>query len=442
MAKELHIMTSRNEQLMELRNKHIPQGVSLMNPAFIATAQGAIMVDVDGRELIDFAGGIGVNNVGHCHPKVVAAIKDQAEKFLHTCFHVAPYEAYIELASKLNELAPGNFAKRTMFANSGAEAVENAVKIARYATKRPAIISMENGFHGRTLMTMALTSKVKPYKLGFGPFAPETYRIPSAYCYRCPFGLSHPSCNAACADHLEEFFTGYVAAEQTAAVIVEPIQGEGGFVTPPKEYFEKLHKICQKHGVLLIIDEIQTGMGRTGKLFAIDHWGIEPDIITTAKSLAGGMPLSAVTGRAEIMNLAHAGGLGGTYGGNPLSCRAALAVLEIFLEDGLLKKAEQLGEKLQKRFDEMQQKYEIIGEVRGKGPMLALELVRDRQTKEPAADEAKKLTRLCYEKGLVILSCGSLGNVVRFLMPLVITDQQLERGLSILEESLQEVTKR
>ena len=226
MAKELHIMTTRNEQLMELRNKHVPQGVSLLNPAFIAEAHGAIMVDVDGRELIDFAGGIGVNNVGHSHPKVVAAIKAQADKFIHTCFHVAPYESYIELASRLNELAPGKFEKKTMFANSGAEAVENAVKIARYATKRPAIVSMENGFHGRTLMTMALTSKVKPYKLGFGPFAPETYRIPSAYCYRCPYGLSHPGCNAACAEQLDHFFTGYVAAEQTAAVIVEPVIGK------------------------------------------------------------------------------------------------------------------------------------------------------------------------------------------------------------------------
>jgi 4-aminobutyrate aminotransferase / (S)-3-amino-2-methylpropionate transaminase / 5-aminovalerate transaminase len=434
-------MTTRNEELMQLRNKHVPQGVSLLNPAFIKEAHGAIMIDVDGRELIDFAGGIGVNNVGHCHPKVVAAIKDQAEKFIHTCFHVAPYEAYVELAARLNELAPGDSQKQTMFANSGAEAVENAIKIARIATKRPAIISMESGFHGRTLMTMSLTSKVKPYKLGFGPYASETYRIPSAYCYRCPLGLTHPGCNAACADNLEKFFTGYVAAEQTAAVIVEPIQGEGGFITPPQEYFEKLDIICRKHGILLIIDEIQTGMGRTGKLFAIDHWGIKPDIITTAKSLAGGMPLSAVTGRADIMNIAHAGGLGGTYGGNPLSCRAALAVLDIFLKDGLLEQAEKLGDKLQKRFNEMQEKYEIIGEVRGKGPMLALELVRDRQTKEPAGDEAKKLTKMCYDKGLVILSCGTYGNVVRFLMPLVITDQQLERGLGILEESIQELSK-
>jgi len=433
-------MTSCNEQLIELRNKHVPPGVSLLSTAFIAKARGALMTDVDGRELIDFAGGIGVNNVGHCHPKVVAAIKEQAEKFIHTCFHVAPYESYIELAARLNELSPGDFEKQTMLANSGAEAVENAVKIARYATKRPAIISLENGFHGRTLMTMALTSKVKPYKFGFGPFAPETCRIPSAYCYRCPYGATYPACGCACADKLEDFFTGYVSAEQTAAIIVEPIQGEGGFITPPREYFAKLHDICQKHGILLIIDEIQTGMGRTGKLFSIDHWGIKPDLITTAKSLGGGLPLSAVTGRAELMSAPHPGGLGGTYGGNPLACAAALAVLKIFLEDGLLQQAEKLGEKLQKRFKVMQENYEIIGEVRGKGPMLALELVRDRHTKEAAGDEARRLTKLCYDKGLVILSCGSRGNVVRFLMPLVITDEQLERGLGILEESLHEVS--
>jgi len=434
-------MTTRNEELLQLRNKHVPQGLVNLTTSFIREARGAIMIDADGRELIDFAGGIGVNNVGHCHPKVVAAIKDQADKFIHTCFHVAPYESYIELAARLNELAPGAFDKVTMLGNSGAEAAENAVKIARYATKRPAVISFENAFHGRTLLTMTLTSKVKPYKLGYGPFAPETYRMPFAYCYRCPFGLKYPACGTACADYLEEFFITNVAAEQTAALIVEPIQGEGGFVTPPREYFAKLHAICRKYGILLIVDEVQTGMGRTGKIFAIDHWGIEPDIITTAKSLAGGMPLSAITGRAEIMNQSHVGGLGGTYSGNPLACRAALAVLEILIEDGLLKRGEELGKKLNKRFLAMQEKYEIIGEVRGRGPMLALELVRDRETKEPAGDEAKQLTRLCYEKGLVLLSCGNHGNVIRVLMPLVITDEELERGLSILEESLRQLQK-
>lgn len=434
-------MTTRSEELMELRNKHVPQGVANLSPAFISQARGAVMVDVDGRELIDFAGGIGVDNVGHCHPKVVAAIKEQADKYIHTCFHVAMYEPYVELAARLNELAPGDFAKMTMFANSGAEADENAIKIARYATKRPAIIAFDNGFHGRTLMTMTLTSKVKPYKLGYGPFAPETYRIPYAYCYRCPFGLSYPGCKASCAEYLEEFFINHVAAEHTAAVIAEPIQGEGGFITPPPEYFAKLQSVCNKYGILFIADEIQTGMGRTGKLFAIDHWGVEPDLITTAKSLAGGMPLSAITGRAELMNMSHPGGLGGTYGGNPISCKAALAVLDIFLNDGLLTTADELGEKLLKRFKEMEQKYEIIGEVRGKGPMLALELVRDRATKEPAGTEAKQLTKLCYEKGLVLLSCGQFGNVIRVLMPLVITDSELEKGLAILEESIAELSR-
>ncbi len=433
------MMSMNNLQLMELRNQHTPPGLGVTTPSFITEARGAIMIDADGRELLDFAGGIGVNNVGHCHPKVVAAIKDQADKYLHTCFHIAPYEPYIQLAARLNQLAPGNAEKMTMFLNSGAEAVENAVKIARYATGRSAVICFENGFHGRTSMGMSLTSKVKPYKFGFGPFAAETYRMPYAYCYRCPVGRSYPGCKTACADLLEEFFISHVAAEQVAAVIVEPIQGEGGFVTPPAEYFPKLQQICRKHGILLIVDEVQTGMGRTGKIFACEHWGIEPDLITSAKSLAGGLPLSAVTGRSEIMNKPHVGGLGSTYGGNPLAVRAAQAVLEILIEDGLLQRAEQLGVTLRNRFEALQAEHAIIGEVRGKGPMLALELVRDRQTKEPATEEAKKLTQLCYQKGLVLISCGNFGNVLRVLMPLVITDEQLERGLNILEDSLREL---
>jgi 4-aminobutyrate aminotransferase/(S)-3-amino-2-methylpropionate transaminase len=394
---------------------------------------------VDGKEFIDFAGGIGVNNVGHTHPKVVDAIKDQAEKCIHSCFHVAMYDPYVNLAARLNEIAPGDSPKMTMFANSGAEAVENAVKIARYAKNRPAVICFENGFHGRTLLTMTLTSKIKPYKLGFGPFAPEVYRMPYAYCYRCPFGLKYPSCDVACADYLEDFFIGNVAAESTAALIAEPIQGEGGFITPPPEYFQKLHKICEKYDIALIIDEVQAGAGRTGKFFAIEHWGVTPDLITLAKSFAGGMPLSAVIGREEIMNKPHVGGLGGTYSGNPISCRAALAVMEILFEDGLLQRAEALGETLLSRFKALQEQHEIIGEVRGKGPMLGMELVRDRESKEPATEEAKKLVKLCFDKGLIILSCGNFGNVIRTLMPFVITDEQLDRGLSILEESLGEL---
>ena len=427
--------------LVGRRNLHVPPGPFNTTPGFVKKAQGAVIIDVNGKEFIDFAGGIGVVNVGHCHPKVVAAIIDQAEKYIHPCFHVMMYEPYIELAAKLNDLTPGDFPKMTMFANSGAEAVENAIKIARYATRRPAVICLENAFHGRTLLTMTLTSKIRPYKFGFGPFAPEVYRMPSAYCYRCSFGLEYPRCGVACADYLEEFFISHVAPECTAAFIAEPIQGEGGFITPPPEYFPKIRKICDKYGILLIIDEVQSGMGRTGKLFAIHHWNVVPDIITMAKSLAAGMPLSAVTGRADIMEKPHVGGLGGTYGGNPVACRAALAVLEILLEDGLLQKAEELGKKVLVKMQELQKNHEIIGDVRGVGPMLAMELVRDRHTKEPATEEAKKLVRFCFEKGLIILSCGTFGNVIRTLMPLVITDEQLERGFSILDESFKELSR-
>ncbi len=435
-------MAQLNKDLLARRLKSIPQGPFNMTTAFIEKARGASMVDVEGKTYIDFAGGIGVNNVGHSHHKVVQAIKDQADSFIHTCFHVAMYESYVELAEKLNALAPGDFEKMTLFANSGAEAVENSVKIARYATKRSGIICFENAFHGRTQLAMSLTSKVKPYKFNFGPFVPEIYRMPYAYCYRCPFNLEHPSCNIACADYLEDFFIGNVAPENTAAVIAEPIQGEGGFVTPPPEYFAKLQKICARYDIPLIIDEIQTGAGRTGKFFAIEHWGIEPDIITMAKSFAGGMPLSAVTGRAALMKEPHAGGLGGTYGGNPVSCKAALAVLDIILEDDLLAASCALGKTLKDRFVSLQKKHEIIGDVRGKGPMLGLELVKNRHTKEPAVEETKKLVQLCFEKGLIILACGNYGNVIRTLMPLVITKDELDTGLSILEESFCELEKK
>jgi len=433
-------MSSRQAEYQALRNQHVPKGAFQNTPAVIREARGAVMIDLDGRELIDFAGGIGVVNVGHSHPKVVAAIQEQAAKFIHTCFHVAMYEPYIDLAKRLNELAPGDFRKQTLLCNSGAEAVENAVKIARYATGRPGIIALQGGFHGRTLLTMTLTAKVKPYKYGFGPFAPEVYRMPNAYCYRCPFGLKYPSCETACADYLEEFFVGNVAPEQTAAVIAEPVQGEGGFITPPPEYFRKLQAICQKHGIVLIVDEIQSGMGRTGKLFAIEHWNVAPDIVTVAKSMAAGLPLSAVTGRAELMDRPHVGGLGGTFGGNPVACRAALAVLEVMQEEGFLARAEALGQKVRARLEELQGRFEIIGDVRGLGPMLAMELVRDREKKTPAADETKKLVKVCYEKGLVLIACGEYGNVIRTLMPLVITDDQLDRGFAILEEALREVS--
>jgi 4-aminobutyrate aminotransferase/(S)-3-amino-2-methylpropionate transaminase len=302
---------TQTEYLTKLRSKVVPKGPFHVTPFFAAGAQGAVIHDVEGREFVDFAGGIGVMNVGHSHPKVVAAIQDQAARFTHTCFHVMMYEMYVELADRLSGLLPGDGPKMTLLANSGAEAVENAVKAARHFTKRPAVIAFEHAFHGRTLLGMSLTSKVRPYKFGFGPFAPEIYRMPYPYCYRCPFGLHHPDCGAACADYLEEFFVGQVAAESVAALIIEPVAGEGGFIVPPPEYFPKLFNICAKYGIVTIADEIQSGMGRTGRMTAIEHWNVAPDLITLAKSLAAGMPLSAVVGKKEILDDPMVGGLGG-----------------------------------------------------------------------------------------------------------------------------------
>ncbi len=410
-----------NEQLYQLRTETISNGVGSTTTNFIASARGAMMWDVEGREYIDFAGGIGVMNIGHCHPKVVAAIKEQAEKLMHSCFMVNPYESAVNLAQKLCQITPGDFPKKAVFLNCGAEAVENAVKIARYYTKRPAIIVFENGYHGRTLLTMTMTSKVKPYKLGFGPFAPEIYRM--------PFG------DVAGPEKLHDFFISNVNPEAVAAVVAEPVQGEGGFIVPPPGYFQELVKICRDNGILFIADEIQSGMGRTGKMFAIEHWGVEPDLIIVAKSLAAGMPLAAVVGRAEIMDAVHAWGLGGTYGGNPVACAAGLAVLEVFEEENMLEKSVALGEKLKARFETWQQQFDIIGEIRGLGAMLGLELVKG-ANREPAADEAKQLTGFCLEKGLMVLACGTYGNIIRVLAPFVITDEQLEKGLGIMEEGL------
>ncbi len=430
---------SKTQDLLKAREENVPRGPFHVTPFFAAEAKGAVIKDVEGREFIDFAGGIGVMNVGHCAEGVVEAIKDQAERFTHTCFHVVMYEPYVELAQKMNQITPGGFPKKTMFVNSGAEAVENAVKVARYATGRSALIAFEDAFHGRTLLAMTLTSKVKPYKYGFGPYAPEVYRIPYGYCYRCAFGLEYPSCEIHCADYLREVFHTHISAENVAAVMAEPVLGEGGFVVPPNGWHRKIKHICEDNGILYIDDEVQTGFGRTAKMFAIEHFGVEPDIVTTAKSLAGGLPLAGVTGKAEIMDAPHVGGLGGTYGGNPLACRAALAVIETFEKENLLDRAETIGQKVMDRFKKMEEEHEIIGDVRGIGAMVAMELVKDRATKEPAKDETGQLVKKCYERGLITISAGTYGNVMRILMPLVITDAQLEKGLAILEESLGEI---
>jgi 4-aminobutyrate aminotransferase/(S)-3-amino-2-methylpropionate transaminase len=432
----------RSRELMARRNAAVPRGPFHATPIFVQEGRGARLMDVDGNELLDFAGGIGCVNVGHANPAVVEAAAAQLARLTHGCFHVTPYESYIRLAERLNALVPGAFAKKTMLANSGAEAVENAVKIARAATGRPAVIAFEDGFHGRTLLAMTLTSKVHPYKAGFGPFAPEVYRAPYAYCYRCPFALSHPSCSVACADAVEDVFKRHVAAEDVAAVIVEPILGEGGFVTPPADWLPRLRAITEKHGILLIADEVQTGFGRTGKLWAIEHTGVVPDILIAAKSLAGGLPLSSVTGRAEVMDAVPPGGLGGTFGGNPVSVAAALAVLDQMETGAPYARAEAIGRAFAARAERWRERFALVGDARGLGAMRAIELVKDRATKEPAKEATTAVSEACYRRGLVTITAGTFGNVVRLLMPLVVTDAEIEEGLDVLEAALGEVSGR
>jgi 4-aminobutyrate aminotransferase / (S)-3-amino-2-methylpropionate transaminase / 5-aminovalerate transaminase len=430
-----------NAELAALRAQVVPRGVPATAPVYVASARNAIITDVEGREYIDFAAGIGVMNVGHSHPKVVAAAKEQADLYSHMCFGLFGYEAYLQLAEKLNTHAPGDFAKRTFFMNSGAEAVENAIKIARYATGRKAIIAFEDAFHGRTYMTLSLTSQVSPYKVGFGPYSPEVYRIPYAYCYRCPLAMTYPSCGCACAELLEQAFAKQVNAEEVAAVIAEPVQGEGGFIVPPPEYMGLIKKICDKHGILLIGDEIQTGMGRTGTWFAMEHWGVAPDIMTTAKALGGGFPISGITGRQEVMDAVHPSGVGTTFGGNPCGCRAGLAVFDIIESEGLLERATVIGNRIRARFLDMQKDYPVIGDVRGIGAMAAMELVEDPGTKKPAGDLAKAFRAKLYENGVVNIGAGTYHNVIRILVPLTIEDSTLARGLDIMEETMAQVSK-
>jgi 4-aminobutyrate aminotransferase / (S)-3-amino-2-methylpropionate transaminase / 5-aminovalerate transaminase len=421
---------------MKRRQAAVARGVSHATPIFAARAEGAVLEDVDGNRFLDFAGGIGVVNAGHRAPRVVAAIREQLDAFIHTCFSVAPYEKYIALAEKLNSLAPGVFPKKSILVNSGAEAIENAVKIARAHTRRPAIICFEDAFHGRTMLTMSLTSKTHPYKAGFEPFATDIYRIPYAYCYRCSYSLQYPSCSVFCAHHLEDTFKRMVASEAVAAVVVEPVLGEGGFVAPPREFFAILQDTCKRHGILLIADEVQSGFGRTGTMFASERYGIIPDILVSAKSIAAGMPLAAVTGRADVMDAAGVGGLGGTYGGNPLACAAALAAIETLERENLPARAEKLGQRFESRAHDWKKRWPLIGDARGLGVMRALELVRSRDTREPAKEEAEEVLRHCRERGLILLSAGTYGNVLRLLVPLVITDDQFDEGLDVLEASL------
>ena len=426
----------RSQDLMRRRDAAVVRAAYHATPVFVAKAEGAVIEDVDGNRFIDFAGGIGCLNTGHCAPRVVEAVRRQLDRFLHTSFNVLPYESYIALAERLNAITPGRFAKKTVLVNSGAEAVENAIKIARAYTKRPAILAFEDAFHGRTYMAMAATSKTHPYKAGFEPFPGDVYRVPFAYCYRCSYSLEYPSCEIHCARHIEDAFKRVVAAESIAAVIVEPIMGEGGFLTPPSEFFPILSEICRRHGILLIADEVQTGFARTGALFACERLGLQPDLIAMAKSLSGGLPLAAVTGRAEIMDTPGPGALGGTFGGNPAACEAALAVLETIETENLCARANHLGDRFRRRAAQWQSRWELVGEVRGLGAMQALELVRSRQTRAPAEEEAKRILQYCYEHGLIMITAGSYGNVIRLLVPLVITDSQMDEALDVLESAL------
>src|SRR5256714_2361564 len=407
----------KSRALMARREAAIPRGPSNATPVFAASAEGATIEDVDGNRYLDFAGGIGCLNIGHRSPRVISAIREQLERHLHLCFAVTPYESYVAVAEKLNALAPGNFPKKSVLVNSGAEAVENAIKIARAYTKRPAVICFEDAFHGRTLMAMTLTSKPHPYKAGFEPLATDVYRIPFAYSYRSAAGTTVDEF----AHHLEDAFKRHVAAENVAALIAEPVLGEGGFVVPPRGYFAALHKICKKHGILFIADEVQSGIARTGKWFACEHFGIEPDLLISAKSLGGGMPLAAVTGRAEVMDAPGVGGLGGTFGGNPLSCVAALAAIETIAKEGLLARSMEIGRRFEERARSWQKKWALVGEVRGLGGMCAIELVRDVRTKEPADTETKELSKYCYEHGLINITAGSTRNKIGNIFPLPVT---------------------
>jgi 4-aminobutyrate aminotransferase/(S)-3-amino-2-methylpropionate transaminase len=426
----------KSRELAARRKAAVSSAVSVGMEVYIDRAEGAILIDVDGNHLIDLGSGIAVASVGHADPGVVAAVTEQVARFTHTCFMVTPYAGYVELCEKLAELTPGTHEKRSALFNSGAEAVENAVKIARAHTGRTAIIAFDHAYHGRTNLTMALTAKVMPYKAGFGPFAPEVYRVPMAYPYRWPTGAD------ACADEAFAEFTSrvhvQVGEENVAAVLVEPIQGEGGFIVPAPGFLARVSQWCSEHGIVFIADEIQTGFCRTGDWFACDREGIVPDLITTAKALGGGMPIAAVTGRAEIMDGPVVGGLGGTYGGNPVSCAAALAAIQTMTRGGLADRARQIGEEVDHRLHELAARYPQIGDIRGRGAMMAIELVVPDGTKTPDPVLTKAVLAGCARRGMVTLGCGTYGNVIRLLPPLVIEFSLLAEALDILAEALAE----
>src|SRR5262245_15505985 len=424
----------RSLELLARKRTAVANGLSMTLPVFVTAAGGGVVVDVDGNSLIDFGSGIAVVSVGNAADAVVANVSAQVAAFTHTCFMVTPYEGYVAVCEALNRLTPGSHAKKSVLFNSGAEAVENAIKIARAATGRTAVVAFEHAYHGRTNLTMALTAKSMPYKKSFGPFAPEIYRMPMSYPFRVPMD------GKLAAQDVATRIATHIGPEQVAAILIEPIQGEGGFVVPAEGFLPALREFASAHGIVFIADEIQTGFARTGDMFACEHEGVVPDLITTAKGIAGGLPLAAVTGRTEIMEAPHVGGLGGTYGGNPVACAAALGAIRTIEEERLVDRAAQIGSVMLLRLSALQEKFEAIGDVRGRGAMVAIEFVKDRATKEPDPVGTQGIAAACHAAGLVVLTCGTYGNVLRFLPPLVIPDHLLAEGLDILEDALAAAT--
>ncbi len=424
-------------RLFSQKKQYVSNGLDMDYPVFIKSAKGSILTDVDGNRFIDFAGGIGALNSGHSNRKIISAMKKQSGKLVHTSFTILGYNSYVELCKKLNQIT-GQYPKKSFLANSGAEAVENAIKIARKYTGRQAIVSFDHSFHGRTLLTMSLTSKIKPYKLGFGPFAPEVYKLPYPYTYRMPSSCltEDEYINYLINDIEETFFKAVVAPENIAAIIIELVAGEGGFIVSPKRYIQKLYRVCKKYKILFIVDEVQTGFGRTGKMFSYMNYNIKPDLITMAKSLSNGLPLSAVTGKSKIMDSVHPGGIGGTFGGNPVACEAAIAAIDFIKKNNLAGKARQIGKIVMSRFNEFKEKYEFVGDARGLGAMCAIEIVKDKKSKKPDKNRTERIAKLCYQNGLILLSAGILGNDLRTLMPLVINKNELSEGLDIIDHAL------
>lgn len=432
---------TRTKDLQDKRNKYVARGVSNGNLSIAGKAHSATITDPEGNEFIDFAGAIGVQNVGHTHPRVTEAVKNQVDKFLHPGFNCIMYDGYIELAEKLCGITPGDFDKKAILFNSGAEAVENAVKMSRKYTGRNAVVSFKRGYHGRTNLTMSMTSKVKPYKNGFGPFASDIYAAPFPYVYRKHAALTEEEYIEQSIKEFHDFFIETVAPENVACVVMEPVQGEGGFIVPPKRFVEAVVKFCKENGIVFVADEIQTGFGRTGKMFASEHFDIEPDLMTVSKSLAAGLPLSGVVGKSEILDAAEPGELGGTFGGNPVACAAALTVIDIVKEENLCEKAEQLGQKLEDALKAHAEKHSFIGEIRRLGAMVAVEIVNDDKENSPNKELTGQIAKYANDNGLILLSAGIYGNVLRFLAPLVISDDELDKGLSILAESLEKAGK-